>query len=233
MGRPFPSHPNRKFKKLGNFYTVWYSIRMAIPRCSICARLDVGEIDAALVAGGKLVATAERFGLTKSALHRHKTNCLAPKIAAAAKMLQPASEIRKPVERARAIVEGGVPGLDELLGLEGLLGKLARSLDRLEAAADDAAGTGLHGALAALSGQIHRGIESTAKLRGLYVEPELQQWPAFSIQINLGGHEPANAPAVDLEAQATAVPALPQSLVGTHDTDTNFNGAEMGFEIDG
>lgn len=142
-------------------------------------------IDEALVAGGTLIPTARRFGVGKSALGRHKNNCLAPKLAAAAKMVQPIGVDRAPVERAKAIVSGVAPTSVDLLGMQGLMERLARSLERLEQAADSAAGNELHGALAALSGQIHRGIEATAKLQGLYAEPEVQDRERFSITINL------------------------------------------------
>ena len=51
-----------------------------------------------------------------------------------------------------------------------------------------AAGDNLHVALAAVSGQLHRGIEAAGKLQGLYAEPEVQRQTPFSITINLPGH---------------------------------------------
>lgn len=156
---------------------------MATPACSICQRADLTAIDAALSAGGTLIPTSTHFGVSKSALGRHRTNCLAPKMAAAAKVLQPVRESRAPVQRAKAIVRGEVASPQEVLTLTGLLDRLVRSLDRLEGAADAAANDNLHSALAAVSGQLHRGVESAAKLQGLYAEPELQQQAKFSINI--------------------------------------------------
>lgn len=158
---------------------------MAPPICSICLRTDLAAIDAALAAGGTLIPTSAKFGVSKSALGRHRANCLAPKMAAAARVLQPVRESRQPVERAKAIAMGDAPSPQELLTLTGLLDRLARSLDRLEGAADAAANDNLHSALAAVSGQLHRGIADAAKMQGLYAEPEVQQQNKFSISIIL------------------------------------------------
>lgn len=156
---------------------------MATPTCSICLRTDLTAIDAALAAGGTLIPTSTQFGVSKSALGRHRTNCLAPKMAAAAKVLQPIRETRAPVERAKAIVMGDAANPQDVLTLTGLLDRLVRSLDRLEGAADAAANGNMHSALAAVSGQLHRGLESAAKMQGLYAEAEVQQQTKFSINI--------------------------------------------------
>ena len=140
-------------------------------------------IDSALTAGAALIPTASQYGLSKSALARHRANHLAPKVAAAARILQPVREVREPVERAMALANGDAPSAHEVLTLTGLLTRLVRSLDRLEGAADAAATDNLHSALAAISGQLHRGVEAAAKLQGLYVEPEVQQQAKFSINI--------------------------------------------------
>lgn len=131
------------------------------------------------------MATAAHHGASKSALGRHKLNCLAPKLAAAAKMVQPVQQSRESVERAKAIVTGAQPTATDMLSLNGLLDRLARSLERLEEAADSAAADNLHASLAVVSGQLHRGIEAAGKLQGLYAEPEVQRQAPFSITINL------------------------------------------------
>ncbi|MFZ4606419.1 MAG: hypothetical protein ACOYM5_09190 [Caulobacter sp.] len=156
----------------------------------------MAEIDQALIAGGKLVSTGVRFGVTKSSLGRHKNRCLAPKLAAAARMVRPAAEVLAPVRRAEGIVRGDQPAISDLLGSHGLLERLARSLERLEGAADAAAGNEMHGALAALSGQIHRGVEAAGKLQGLYSEPEAKGGSAFSINIVI-------PPAADINSAGT------------------------------
>ena len=162
-----------------------YVAVMASPACSICQRPDLPDIDAALAAGTTIMAAAAHHGTSKSALGRHKLNCLAPKLAAAAKMVQSVKQGREHVERAKAIIMGQQPVATDLLSLNGLLDRLARSLERLEGAADTAAGDNLHAALAAVSGQLHRGIEVAGKLQGLYAEPETQRQAPFSITINL------------------------------------------------
>lgn len=144
---------------------------------------DLAAIDEALSAGCALIPTSNQFGVSKSALGRHRTKCLAPKMAAAARVLRPLSETREPVERAKAIALGDAPNPQDVLTLTGLLDRLVRSLDRLEGAADVAANDNLHSALAAVSGQLHRGVESAAKLQGLYAEPAVQQQTKFSISI--------------------------------------------------
>ena len=156
---------------------------MATPTCSICQHPELTAIDVALSTGGTLIPTSAHFGVSKSALGRHRANCLAPKLKAAAKVLEPIRETRAPVERAKAIVMGKMPSAAEVLTLTGLLDRLGRSLDRLEGAADAAATDNLHSALAAVSGQLHRGVEAAARLQGLYAGPETQQQAKFSVNI--------------------------------------------------
>ena len=154
--------------------------------CSLCQRTDLAAIDAALMAGGKLIPTAAQFNTTKSVLHRHKTLCLAPKLAAAAKMVAPAKETKAQVIRAREIAAGAVPTPQEVLTLTGLLDRLVRSLDRLEGNAQVAAADGLHASLAALSDQLHRGIEAAGKLQGFYSDvQQVRPEEKFSVQIIL------------------------------------------------
>jgi hypothetical protein len=132
------------------------------------------------------MSTGQSFGISKSALARHRTGCLAPKLAAAAKMVAPASVSRAEVQRAKAIASGQASPLpDDLLTLTGLLGRLARSLERLEAAADNSLVENTPTALAAVSAQLHRGIETAAKMQGLYAERAQSAAPAFSITFKL------------------------------------------------
>jgi hypothetical protein len=204
-----------------------YDADMASPACSICQRPDLPDIDAALAAGTTIMATAAHHGASKSALGRHKLNCLAPKLAAAAKMVQPISQGREPVERARAIVMGHQPVATDLLSLNGLLDRLARSLERLEGAADTAAGDNMHAALAAVSGQLHRGIEAAGKLQGLYAEPDVQRQAPFSITINLPSHsEIATAmqrvPGLDTKGKNEASPPLRWGCIWISNLSTRY-----------
>lgn len=176
---------------------------MAQPRCSVCRHHRKSEIDTALMAGDALIPTGQRFGLSKSTLARHRTGCLAPKVAAAAKMVAPASETRAEVSRAKAIASGAVQPLPhDILSLTGLLGRLARSLERLESAADTSLADNTPTALAAVSGQLHRGIETAAKMQGLFVEPVQPAAPTFSIIFKL-----ADAPAALAVVEAPDLPS--------------------------
>lgn len=170
-------------RAIHKFIAKGYYDTMASPACSICQRTDIAAIDAALTAGGTLIPTSAHFGVSKSSLGRHRANCLAPKLKAAAKVLQPIHERRTPVQRAREIATGDMPSAAEVLTLTGLLDRLGRSLDRLEGAADAAATDKLHSALAAVSSQLHRGIEGAAKLQGLYADTEVQHQTKFSVTI--------------------------------------------------
>lgn len=122
--------------------------------------------------------------------------------------------------------------MGELLTLEGLLAKLSRSLDRLETAADDAAGTGLHGALAAVSGQIHRGIESVAKLKGMYVEAAMPQRPSFSVVIQLPPEHMAQGAVIEATASLEHETHPTHDIDPTVDEPTNWNTSAVGFMFD-
>jgi hypothetical protein len=154
--------------------------------CTICQHTAKPAIDDALMQGISVRAVAAQFQLSKSAVARHRTGCLAPVVAAAAKLVAPAAEVRAGVTRAKAIASGQVTATpQEVLSLTGLLDRLARSLERLEGAATAAADSGLHVPLAALSGQIHRGIESAAKIQGMYAEPQPEGGPRLSVTITI------------------------------------------------
>jgi hypothetical protein len=151
--------------------------------CSVCLSPALRAVDDALVAGGKLIPVAKRFGLSKSALGRHRTACLAPQLAAAARLVSPTKEVRREVARAREIAGGDAPTLAEITSLKGLLARLARSLERLETAADGAAAVNAYASLAALSGQLHRGVEAAGRLQGLGASLADLGRPGFNISI--------------------------------------------------
>jgi hypothetical protein len=184
--------------------------------CTVCQRADLNEVDAFLMSGGKLIPGAAKFSIKKSTLHNHKRKCLAPKIAAAAKLVAPGKEIKAQVERAKAIAAGAAPTIEEVLSLTGLLERLARSLDRLEGSAKVAAGDNLHTAHAALAGQLHRGIEAAGKLKGYYSDaPSQGGGEKFSISINLPATAPATRPIIDCTPAPKAsapVPRVPSNF---------------------
>ena len=161
--------------------------------CSICLHPKLPEIEDALSTGLTVRAAQARYGVSKSAVARHRANCLAPKVAAAARIVTP-SPAKAQVQQAKAIVAGQAPTPGEVLSLTGLLERLARSLDRLDSAADAAAGESLHAALAAVTGQLHKGVETAAKLQGLYTDADQPAREKFSITINLPDGVPTVAP---------------------------------------
>jgi hypothetical protein len=59
-------------------------------------------------------------------------------------------------------------------------------LDRLDGAADQAARSETYVALAALSGQLHKGIEVAAKMQGTHAH-QTEEKPNFSINISVQG----------------------------------------------
>lgn len=136
--------------------------------CAVCIHPKLRQIEDTLSAGGKLVATAQQFGVSKSGLARHRTNCLAPKVAAAARLTQGTKAAKAPIVRARQIASGAsAPTPQEALSLTALLERMERSLSRLEKSADAASADNLHTALAAVSGQISRSVETAARLQNI------------------------------------------------------------------
>ena len=153
--------------------------------CSICQRVDRTIIDEALLSGASARDVASRFGLSKSAVARHRTGHLAPTVAAAARLVAPASEINAAVTRAKAIAAGtAIPTPGEALSLASLLDRLARSLERVECAATSAAADSAYLPLASLSGQLHRGVETAARLQG-FGPPAPDNRAPFSVSIVL------------------------------------------------
>jgi hypothetical protein len=90
-------------------------------KCSVCAHKQLDEIDSALVSGGSLDSTAERFGLSRSSLMRHKRNHPARVLGVA------------PGERAEPIVIQHFPGTVIDIPAE-LQAQFARTLSAVEAA---------------------------------------------------------------------------------------------------
>jgi hypothetical protein len=163
--------------------------------CATCIHEDLPAIEAAILAGDTIASTAARFGISKSALHRHELNCLAPKVAAAARVVQPKNEAKAPVFRAKQIVEGKTPVVGDILSLHGLL-------EHIEDSAQAASQDGLHSALAALSGQISRSVEVAARMQSIGYKdaPQGAAGPGFSINICLPDTAPTRHAIVDCTA---------------------------------
>ena len=47
-------------------------------KCTLCARADRESVDCALLAGGSLRGLAERYGTSRSSLHRHRSHAVTP-----------------------------------------------------------------------------------------------------------------------------------------------------------
>lgn len=154
--------------------------------CSICVSPRCGEVDAALASGGRLVATGLAFGFSKSSVARHRVNCLAPRLSAAARIVAPANRVRDETDRAKAIADGTLQATaDDIATLVGLSARVARALDRLEGAADGAAAGSAYSALAALSGQLFRGVETSGRLHGLYGDGKARGEEAQTFTVNI------------------------------------------------
>jgi len=112
--------------------------------CTICGNPNRGDIDAALVAGGSLRDVAGRFGLSRSAVHRHHEHV--PKALAKAKQAREVAEagtllgrvellirdcrtIAQKAQRAREW-HAAVSALREVRGCLELLGQISGELKK-------------------------------------------------------------------------------------------------------
>jgi hypothetical protein len=146
-------------------------------------------------------------------------------------MVQPTKVLKAPVTRAKAIVAGATPTVDDVLDLTALLDRLGRSLERLENGAISASSENLHAAHAGLAAQLHRGIEVVGKLRGYYSDaPPQSGGEKFSISINIPevGAAPASRPTIDITPQPQA--SVPAPRIPNHQ---NFSvGFDLGDSLD-
>lgn len=69
--------------------------------CTVCRHPQVMEITAALAAGASLGGVAERFGLKKGAVFRHKAKHFAPVPVATGTLAEPSAETETEVEPPR------------------------------------------------------------------------------------------------------------------------------------
>jgi hypothetical protein len=109
--------------------------------CSICRNQAKDQINSALLGAGSLRDIAGRFGVASSSLHRHRSKCLAPRIATA---LARYEEID-----AKRLV-------NDLLGLRE---RLAAGVLRTSAAEE-------YGAMVALSGEFRKAVELIGRFTG-------------------------------------------------------------------
>jgi hypothetical protein len=196
-------------------------------RCIVCDHPHVADIEADMASGMGLLPLAARHGVSKSVMARHRTAHLAPKLAAAARLTAPVSVVQGERERAKALAAGAAPTGAEVLSLTGLLERVARSLERLDGAADRAVVDNLPTALAAVSGQLHRGIEAAARLQGIGAEPKQPgNTDKFSVTINLGGAKP-----LTIEGEARSLSAALPLGSATDDVDEDTSESEFAMEL--
>ena len=198
------------------------------PPCKICVHPLAQQINDSLLSGSTLVAVAQKYGVSKSSVGRHRVGCLAPQAAAAARLVQGTSATKEPTIRAKAIAAGAVPTPQEVLSLTNLLQRLVNSLDRLEQSAVAASSDGLHASLAALSGQLHRGIEAAGKLQGLYSDaPQAAAGAKFSVTIQLPSQGDAKPLTIDCTPERDdAVPEPAQQVTVRRGVPYHITAAE-------
>jgi hypothetical protein len=80
--------------------------------CTCCTHPQRADIDRALIAGGALRNIAERFGLSTTALHRHKSDHLPPAMVKAAE-LEDVAHALDVVQQLRAINAASLTVLKE------------------------------------------------------------------------------------------------------------------------
>lgn len=111
-----------------------------MPRCACCTHPDLAEIDAAILAGETIRALGKRYGMSHTAVERHKKN-----------------HIGKALVKLRAAEREEAEELSALAEVRDLLPRMKRVLD-------DAEREGKTGNMMAVAAQIRPYIELLAKL---------------------------------------------------------------------
>lgn len=120
--------------------------------CTVCVHPKAAEIDAGLLGGTPVRATAETFGLSRSAVGRHRTNHLS-------------------VQAAVQASDGGRSGERRELRIVDVAGQLATLADQLEAVVALAVRTRKATAATAAMGHLRQVLEAIAKIQS---DPDLQ-----------------------------------------------------------
>jgi len=121
--------------------------------CSICKHQDRDQIDAALIEGGPSKELASRFGVSKSALHRHRQthilDCLrkakeAVEISKADNLINQVEALKRKVQQILEKAESdndlrtALAGVKELSRLIGLVAKMTTELKNNQGGVVDA-----------------------------------------------------------------------------------------------
>jgi hypothetical protein len=182
--------------------------------CKLCAHPDQDTVKAAFASGATDRELARQFGVSHMAIGRHRrAHIVGPLKAAIAALDKGRTERERRAEQLAAI-EAGDPSV--FISLAGIVQDLRRTFERLERVASGAEQDNHPLAMATLSGQLVRAIETRAKLGsvgGYAPRREDAGAPAvFHLSINLpGGEQPlvidAAVPAGG-EADADEVPLI-------------------------
>lgn len=105
--------------------------------CSVCSHPDRAAIDKALVSGTSIRDIAGQFTLSRSAVSRHKTKCLAAQIARAEQVVRSRAPKPVPVEVERQAVEIVEQKDDDALDVMVELRRLFVRMNKMIDACDD------------------------------------------------------------------------------------------------
>lgn len=178
-------------------------------------------------------AAAKEFGLSKSAVERHKNGHLRPSISAGNIM----GSNSQPVPLINPKYPGAAPVAqdDADLDLAAVMRHLKRTVDRLAQAVDEAADTGTFQGLSNVSGQLIKALDRVCELKGYYPDKSAAQTApaatAFAVQIILppgaptpgaspppspNAHSPmvVQVPVIDISFDQAAAPMPPHASAG-------------------
>lgn len=159
--------------------------------CTICADAKKITIACDMIAAGESdQAIANRIGVNRMAVSRHRHNHVIAPTQALVKAARKGKDVAAKRTKMIAATEAGDPAA--FLELSAIVGDVKRVHERLERSAEGAEGARQHLAVSALSGQQLRAAEVRAKLGGVggYAPgkpgPETNPGGGFSVNIYLG-----------------------------------------------
>jgi hypothetical protein len=139
--------------------------------CSLCAspeliRKVVTQGIAAGLSDQAIVneLQANGFQASRPGVNRHRHNCVLKPAQAIAQAAGKGKDVKEKRQEIVAAAEAGDLSPEHFLSLASLTSELHRAADRLNRASDTAEAGGQLAALAALVGQVHRNVETRAKL---------------------------------------------------------------------
>jgi hypothetical protein len=136
----------------------------------------------AILSGVPDTVIAREHGFSRPAVQRHRLNHI---VTPAQHVAMVAGKDRHAVQERAALASATSADPNVWLALDSITGDLKRVQDRLDRAADEAASVKQHGATAALSAQLLRGVEMRAKLGGVGQNKEAPG-SGFNLSITIG-----------------------------------------------